>query len=59
MSLYRTVPTEGQRADVVASLDRDLLLAQWSVLRTLVSKRIRVVREKAFSELVDRASVPE
>lgn len=37
MSLYRTVLAEGQREDVVSFLNGDLLVAQWPVLRRLVS----------------------
>ncbi|MBR8642145.1 hypothetical protein KEF29_29550 [Streptomyces tuirus] len=58
MSLYRTVLAEGQRADLVAFLNRDLLLAQWPDLRTLISTHIRVVWEEAFSELVRSWNVP-
>ncbi|MFF2097484.1 hypothetical protein [Streptomyces sp. NPDC058202] len=39
MSPYRTVLTEGQRQDLVAFLNRDLLLGQRPVLRTLVAVR--------------------
>lgn len=56
MSLYRTVLAEGQRRDLVAFLDRELLLAQWPALRTLVSRHIREVWEDAFSELANEAS---
>ncbi|MER6421920.1 hypothetical protein [Streptomyces sp. NPDC001137] len=52
MSLYRTVLAEGQRDDLVAFLNRDLLLAQWPDLRTLISRHIRAVWEEAFPELV-------
>ena len=56
MGLYRTVLAEGQRDDLVAFLDRDLLLAQWPDLRTLISRHIRAVWEETFPELVHRAS---
>lgn len=56
MSLYRTVLAEGQRDDLVAFLARDLLIEQWPVLRTLISRHIRTVWEDAFPELVRRAS---
>ncbi|MET7721777.1 hypothetical protein [Streptomyces mirabilis] len=56
MGLYRTVLTEGQRDDLVAFLHRDLLLAQWPDLRTLISRHICVVWEEAFPELAHRAS---
>ncbi|MFF3326946.1 hypothetical protein [Streptomyces sp. NPDC002889] len=56
MSLYRTVLAEGQHEDLVAVLDRTLLLAQWPVLRTLVSRHIRHVWEDAFPVLAGRTS---
>ncbi|MFI6547161.1 hypothetical protein ACIBO9_28325 [Streptomyces prunicolor] len=56
MSLYRTVLAEGQRADLVAFLNHDLLLAQWPDLRTLISRHIRIVWEEAFLELTHGAS---
>ncbi|MFD6294188.1 hypothetical protein ACFWFU_05160 [Streptomyces sp. NPDC060235] len=34
-------------------LNRDLLIAQWPVLRTLISRLIRDVWESAFPELTD------
>ncbi|MER7980464.1 hypothetical protein [Streptomyces sp. NPDC095817] len=51
MGLYRTVLAEGQQQDVVDFLNRDLLIAQWPVLRTLISRLIRNVWEDAFPEL--------
>ncbi|MFI8105864.1 hypothetical protein [Streptomyces sp. NPDC086023] len=51
MSLYRTVLAEGLHEDLLRFLDRDLLIEQWPVLRTLVSRHIRVVWEDAFPEL--------
>jgi hypothetical protein len=53
MSLYRVVLAEGQRDDVIAFLNKDLLLSQWPVLRALVSRHIRTVWEAAFPELAD------
>jgi len=58
MGLYRTVLAEGQHADLVAFLDRDLLLAQWPDLCTLISRHIRAVWEEAFPELAHRTSGP-
>ncbi|XWT35931.1 hypothetical protein VMZ64_00160 [Streptomyces noursei] len=59
MSLYRTVLAEGQRQDLIDFLNRDLLLAQWPVLRTLISRPIRDVWEAAFPELtLVRAASP-
>lgn len=37
------VLAEGQLADVTAYLNRDLLVSQWPVLRTLVGKTVRGV----------------
>ncbi|MEU3774089.1 hypothetical protein AB0F11_12940 [Streptomyces sp. NPDC032472] len=51
MGLYRTVLAEGQHEDLVTLLNRELLLEQWPVLRTLVSRHIRQVWEEAFPEL--------
>ncbi|MEW2372545.1 hypothetical protein AB0940_24720 [Streptomyces sp. NPDC006656] len=56
MGLYRTVLAEGQHEDLVKLLNRDLLLAQWPVLRTLVSRHIRQVWEDAFPELAPAGS---
>lgn len=52
MSLYRTVLAEGQHQDLIDFLDRDLLIAQWPVLCTLISRPIRHAWEAAFPELV-------
>ncbi|WP_438297265.1 hypothetical protein [Streptomyces sp. HUAS TT7] len=51
MGLYRTVLAEGQREDLVAFLNRDLLVGQWPVLRTLISRPLRDAWETAFPEL--------
>jgi hypothetical protein len=51
MHMYRIVLAEGQQADVTAYLNRDLLVRQWPVLRTLISKTARRVWESAFPEL--------
>ncbi|MGW6026348.1 hypothetical protein [Streptomyces sp. NPDC055099] len=51
MSLYRTVLAEGQRQDLIDFLDRDLLITQWPVLRTLISRPARDAWEAAFPEL--------
>lgn len=56
MGLYRTVLAEGQHEDLVTLLNRDLLLAQWPVLRTLVSRHVRQVWEEAFPELATAGS---
>ncbi|MEU5436451.1 hypothetical protein AB0G73_24155 [Streptomyces sp. NPDC020719] len=51
MGLYRTVLAEGQHQDLTSFLNRDLLIAQWPVLRTLIPRPIRHVWEAAFPEL--------
>lgn len=57
MSLYRTVLAEGQREDLIVFLNPELLLTQWPVLRTLISRVIRDVWEARFAELAARASI--
>jgi hypothetical protein len=57
MHLYRIVLAEGQLGDVTAYLNRDLLLSQWPVLRTLISKTVRSVWESAFPELTEGQSI--
>lgn len=52
MSLYRVRLAEGQQQDLVRFLSKDLLIAQWPVLRRLVSRHLRTVCEEAFPELV-------
>ncbi len=51
MSYYRIVLAEGMHDDLVDYLNRDLLLALWPTLRTLISHDIRDVWEKVFDEL--------
>ncbi len=51
MHMYRIVLAEGQLTDVATYLNRDLLVSQWPVLRTLISKTMRGVWESAFPEL--------
>jgi hypothetical protein len=51
MTLYRIVLAEGQRADILRCLNRDLLLGQWPVLRTLAGRHISKVWESTFPEL--------
>ncbi|MEJ8631931.1 hypothetical protein [Streptomyces sp. MS2.AVA.5] len=51
MGLYRTVLAEGQRQDLIDYLNRDLLIGQWPVLRTLISRPLRDAWEAAFTEL--------
>lgn len=54
MHMYRIVLAEGQRDDVTAYLNRDLLINQWPILRTLISQIVRNVWESAFPELSNR-----
>ncbi|MFD3873198.1 hypothetical protein [Streptomyces sp. NPDC058623] len=58
MSLYRTVLAEGLREDLTGLLDQRLLIAQWPVLRTLISRHVRQVWEDAFPRLAARATFP-
>ncbi|MEW1755303.1 transcriptional regulator [Streptomyces cyaneofuscatus] len=51
MSYYRIVLAEGMHDDLVDYLDRDLLVAMWPTLRTLISRDLRDVWESAFHEL--------
>ena len=51
MGLYRILLAEGMREDLVRYVNRDVLVAIWPVLRTLVSRAIRDVWEEAFAEL--------
>lgn len=53
LHMYRIVLAEGQRDDIAAYLDRDLLVEQWPVLRTLISRTVRTVWESAFPELAE------
>ncbi|MFI1035519.1 hypothetical protein [Streptomyces sp. NPDC020951] len=56
MGLYRTVLAEGQRDDIVRFLNRDLLLAQWPMMRIMISRHVREAWESAFPELEHGAS---
>jgi hypothetical protein len=56
MGLYRAVLAEGQRGDLIAFLDHGLLVAQWPVLRRLISRHVREVWEEAFRELAGTAA---
>ncbi|NGN63706.1 hypothetical protein G5C51_07260 [Streptomyces sp. A7024] len=55
MLLYCTVLHEGLHDDLVAFLNRELLLTLWPVLRTLVGRNVRTVWEDAFPELAAQA----
>ena len=54
MSMYHIVLTEGQRDDLTAYVNRQLLVSYWPVLRRLVGRIIRDVWESAFPELTER-----
>jgi hypothetical protein len=54
LSMYHLVLHEGQRYDIAAYLNRELLISSWPILRTLVSRTIRNVWEAAFPELNER-----
>ncbi|MCY0944826.1 hypothetical protein [Streptomyces antarcticus] len=56
MGMYRTVLAEGQHEDLVHLLNRDLLITQWPVLRTLVPRHLRQAWEEAFPELTAEES---
>ncbi|MEU6570423.1 hypothetical protein [Streptomyces parvulus] len=51
LGLYRIVLAEGQQDDLVAFLDRGLLIEQWPLLRRMISRHLRDVWEEAFPEL--------
>jgi hypothetical protein len=53
MHMYRIVLAEGQRADVAAYLNWDLLVGQWPILCNLVSRTARKAWEAAFPELTE------
>lgn len=53
-SMYHIVLTEGQREDIIAYVNRQLLVSQWPILRKLVGRVIRDVWESAFPELSER-----
>jgi hypothetical protein len=59
MSLYRTVLAEGQRQDLVRFLNKELLLAQWPLLRRMVSRQLCHVWEEAFPELAQAAVIAD
>ncbi|WP_346268740.1 hypothetical protein [Streptomyces sp. So13.3] len=56
MSLYWTVLAKGQHDDLIAILDRDLLIEQWPDLRTMINRHIREVWEEAFLELAQAST---
>lgn len=51
MSCYRIVLAEGLREDLSRYLNRDILLAIWPTLRTLIGRELRESWESAFPEL--------
>jgi hypothetical protein len=54
MHMYQIVLTEGQRDDLTAYINRQLLVSHWPVLRKLIGRVIREVWESAFPELAER-----
>jgi hypothetical protein len=52
-NMYHIVLTDGQRDDVTAYINRQLLVSQWPTLRKLVGRVIRDVWESAFPELTE------
>ena len=54
MDLYRAVLHEGLHDDLPRYLNQGLLLQLWPVLRTLVGRTVRTVREDAFPQLASR-----
>jgi hypothetical protein len=53
-SMYHIVLTDGQREDIIAYINRHLLVSQWPILRRLVGRVVRDVWESAFPELAER-----
>ena len=51
LSAARNTGIEHSTGDLIAFLDRGLLIEQWPVLRTLISRHIRHVWEETFPEL--------
>jgi hypothetical protein len=50
-SMYQVVLTEGLREELAAYLNRGLLIQHWPLLRKVLGRTIRDVRERAFPEL--------
>ncbi|MFJ9083851.1 hypothetical protein ACIRL3_15620 [Streptomyces sp. NPDC102384] len=51
MGQYRIVLAEGLHDDLYAYLNHELLIAQWPIMRTLISRTVREVWETAFPQL--------
>lgn len=49
--MYHILLTDGQSDDLIALLNRQLLISQWPMLRRMVGRIIRDVWESAFPEL--------
>jgi hypothetical protein len=49
--MYHIVLTDGQRDDLTAYVNRNLLVSHWPVLRRLVGRAVRDAWESAFPEL--------
>ena len=56
---HRIRAAEGQRQDLVRFLNKELLLAQWPVLRRMVSRHLGQVWEEAFPALTQAAVIAE
>lgn len=54
-SMYYIVLLEGQRHDIIAYVNRDLLISNWPILRKLADRILREVWESAFPELKQTA----
>jgi hypothetical protein len=50
LNMYAIVLAEGQRADIGRFLNRQLLLQDWPILRSLVGPHVRRAWETRFSE---------
>ena len=59
ISMYQIVLTEGLRDDLAVYRNRGLLIRHWPVLRTVVGRAIRDIREAAFPELTAGGAEPE
>jgi hypothetical protein len=53
LHMYQIVLTDGQREDIMAYVNRQLLVSQWPMIRKLVGRVIRDVWESAFPELAE------
>jgi hypothetical protein len=51
--MYQVVLTEGLREDLAAYLNRGLLVRHWPMIRMVIGRVVREVREGAFPELTE------